>query len=312
MINFDLSFKKYIFLLCLIPIYSTVFSQGRTVLVNTGATSRTVIVLDSASNTSNGDIWAQLEQERIALEEAEEERRAAEIAEQERLAAEKAEQERLAIENVKAEKERKAAEKAEQKRQAEEQAKVQKAQREIDRAVAKLKYQSYLRNSKIKTVLMAQASYSLVPQLSYGGMLGQMYKGVGWYVNARSNFNAYINDCYVSDMNGAIDGEMPFYKGTTWNAHFLATGGLMVNFLEWSAINKFNTFGMYVGGGYGMRELYLQTTHGEWVKYSPTSYRGVAGSVGLFGSALGFTLSAGLSTIAFKYVEFEVGIGYMF
>ena len=65
------------------------------------------------------DIWAQLEQERVAAEKAEQERiEAAKKAEEERLAAEKAEQERLAAEQAA----RLAAEKAEQERLAAKQA----------------------------------------------------------------------------------------------------------------------------------------------------------------------------------------------
>ena len=126
-----------IVLLLVLSISSSAFSQERNVIVNTNSAGRTVITTNPNSN-GNVDIWAQLEQERIAAEKAEQERIAAEKkaeqerieaekraeqerieaakrAEQERLAAEKAEQERIAAEK-KAEQERLAAEKAEQER----------------------------------------------------------------------------------------------------------------------------------------------------------------------------------------------------
>ena len=102
-----------IVLLLVLSISSSAFSQERNVIVNTNLVGRTVITTNPNSN-GNVDIWAQLEQERIAAEKAEQERIAAEKAEQERIAAEKAEQERIAAE--KAEQERIAAEKAEQER----------------------------------------------------------------------------------------------------------------------------------------------------------------------------------------------------
>ena len=103
-----------IVLLLVLSISSSAFSQERNVIVNTNSVGRTVITTNPNSN-GNVDIWAQLEQERIAAEKAEQERIAAEKAEQERIAAEKAEQERIAAE--KAEQERIAAEKkAEQER----------------------------------------------------------------------------------------------------------------------------------------------------------------------------------------------------
>jgi hypothetical protein len=88
--------------------------------------------------------------------------------------------------------------------------------------------------------------------------------------------------------------------------------GFIMNFLEWTTRNKFNTFGIYLGGGYGRRELQWETTDGLWVKYAPTSHNGFAGNVGLFGSLYGVTLSAGVSTINFEYMEVEIGIGFMF
>ena len=86
----------------------------------------------------------------------------------------------------------------------------------------------------------------------------------------------------------------------------------MMNVLEKATKNKFHTLGLYIGGGYGKRELLAETTNGEWIKYAPTSQTGVAGNVGLFGSVAGVTLNVGVSTINFKYMDFEVGIGFMF
>jgi len=209
--------------------------------------------------------------------------------EQERITAEKAEQERIAAE--KAKQERIAAEKKE---------------------AAKKKYNDYLQNTKIKTLIMGEVGYSKAPQLSYGVMFGQMYKGIGWFVSGRSNFNFIAPADLACDANGSINGIMPFYTDKTSTMHLLVNGGVMVNFLEWTATNKFNTFGMYVGAGYGSREFQLETTDGLKVKYAPTSPNGVSGTVGVFGSIYGLTLNLGVSTIAFKNLEVEAGIGYMF
>ena len=252
------------------------------------------------------------EQERIAAEKAEQERIAAEKkAEQERIAAEKAEQARIEAEK-KAEQERIAAEKAEQERIAAEKKAEQERIAAEKKEAAKKKYNEYLQNATIKTLIMGEVGYTTTPQLSYGAMFAQMYKGVGWFVSGRSNFNFITPADVVCDATGSIDGVVPFYTGKTSTMHFLVNGGLMVNFLEWSSTNKFNTFGMYIGAGYGLREYQLETTHGIKVKYAPTSPNGVSGTVGLFGSIYGLTLNVGVSTIAFKNLEVEVGIGYMF
>lgn len=173
-------------------------------------------------------------------------------------------------------------------------------------------YEYYTQNAKIKTVVVGQFGYSVAPQLSYGAMIGQMYKGIGWYVSGRSNFQFNTPAELACDKQGYIDGERPFYTGNTYTTHYAVNAGFMMNVLEKITKNKFNTLGLYVGAGYGKRELQWETTDGLWVKYAPISHTGFSGNIGLFGSFYGVTLNVGLNTINFKYVEVEAGIGYMF
>lgn len=173
-------------------------------------------------------------------------------------------------------------------------------------------YDYYTQNAKIKTLVVEQVGYSVAPQLSYGWMIGQMYNGIGWYANFRSNFNFMAKTNLECDEKGVINGEMPFYTGKKQSSHLVINAGFMMNFLEWSAKNKFNTLGMYIGGGYGKRELQWEMAGGNWVKYGPTSVAGFSGSIGLFGSISGATLSVGMNTINFQYVDVVVGVGFMF
>ena len=173
-------------------------------------------------------------------------------------------------------------------------------------------YDYYTQNAKIKTLVMGQVGYSVAPQLSYGVMIGQMYNGIGWYANFRSNFNFVASPELECDEKGVINGEMPFYTGKKQSSHLVINAGFMMNFLEWSAKNKFNTLGMYVGGGYGKRELQWEMAGGNWVKYAPTEVAGFSGGIGLFGSINGATLSVGMNTINFQYVDVVVDVGFMF
>lgn len=173
-------------------------------------------------------------------------------------------------------------------------------------------YDYYTQNAKIKTIVSGQIGYSTAPQLSYGAIIGQMYKGIGWYVSGRSNFQFTAPTELACNKQGYIDGERPFYTGNTSTTHYAVNAGFMMNVLEKITKNKFNTLGFYLGGGYGKRELQWETTDGLWVKYAPTSHTGFSGNIGLFGSVYGITLSAGVNTINFKYVEVEAGIGFMF
>ena len=173
-------------------------------------------------------------------------------------------------------------------------------------------YDYYTQNAKVKTFVMGQVGYSVAPQLSYGVMIGQMYNGIGWYANFRSNFNFVASPELECDEKGVINGEMPFYTGKKQSSHLVINAGFMMNFLEWSAKNKFNTLGMYVGGGYGKRELQWEMAGGNWVKYAPTEVAGFSGGIGLFGSINGATLSVGMNTINFQYVDVVVDVGFMF
>lgn len=173
-------------------------------------------------------------------------------------------------------------------------------------------YDYYTQNAKIKTIVSGQIGYSAAPQLSYGAMIGQMYKGIGWFVNVRSNFQFNTSAELACDKQGYIDNERPFYTSNTSTTHYIINAGFMMNVLEKITKNKFNTLGFYVGAGYGKRELQWETTDGLWVKYVPTSHNGFSGNIGVFSSIYGVTLNVGLNTINFKYVEVEAGIGYMF
>lgn len=181
------------------------------------------------------------------------------------------------------------------------------------------KYIKYVTYPPLKTLLLAHMGFSpTTPQKSYGGMFGQMYEDwwayLGWYVSFRSSFNSIEPAELICDKNGAIDGVVPFYSGNQQSSYFAINAGFMLDLCETIIMpdNSFNTFGFYVGAGYGQRELQLETTNGQWVKYAPTSPKGFSGNLGLFGSLGGVTVTVGVNTINFKYVDLEVGIGFMF
>ncbi|MBR5073938.1 MAG: hypothetical protein IKX26_01770 [Bacteroidales bacterium] len=69
------------------------------------------------------------------------------------------------------------------------------------------------------------------------------------------------------------------------------------------------------GAGYGTRKLLWENTGGDWMRVTDRSYSGIAAEAGaLFtlGRRESFCLSAKAGTIAFKYLDFTVGIGYRF
>lgn len=189
-----------------------------------------------------------------------------------------------------------------------------KAQNVRFKVEAQSSFELYAKEWFSKTFIIGQLGYSATPQQSYGLMFGQVYWGIGWYINARSNFKFNQPATLSCDKNGCIDGVTPFYSGNTFVSHLIVNAGFMWDILDWDCRTKtrFEGLGFYVGGGYGRRELQWEIVDGTWVKYAPTSHTGFSGNLGVFGSLLGITINLGVNTINFKYAELEAGIGVVF
>lgn len=170
--------------------------------------------------------------------------------------------------------------------------------------------------TNMETFLLADFAYSVAPQFSYGIMFGQTYSGIGWYVNARSNFHFLsATEGLSCDQEGYIGFLLPFYSGQTQSSSFVTNVGFIVDALEitgGSQRNRFNTLGIYLGLGYGWRRMLWETLDHKWIQYEPTSTHGISTHAGLIGSIYGLTLKIGINTINFKYLELEAGIGWMF
>ena len=314
-----------ILLLLLIALSYPIVAQERNVIVNTNSVDRTVITTTPTSE-GNVDIWAQLEQERIAAEKAEQERLAAEKKEQvriaaeqaARLAAEKAEQERLVAEQAarlaaeKAEKERLKAEQAEQQRIADS---ITTAKR-LEMQAIKKAHQDSLKTARKERIaaypwsnfVMVNGVYAFYPEYAFGITYASV-KQYGFYVNAMMNPSVrFLADHYAS-ASGAIDGEYPFYSGKHTSTRISATAGALVRL----HIPMY----LYAGVGYGYRGLFYETTEHEWVAWrtANTIYHGMNWEAGLMGNIKGFAISLGVSSItdfSNMYYEAKLGLGYCF
>ena len=166
-----------------------------------------------------------------------------------------------------------------------------------------------------KSFILAEYGYGFSPQHSAGITLGQCYgyTTIGWYVSVRTNLSLKQDDGLSCGQGGYLeDGVLPFYSGNTKNNHIMANAGMLLDFLSigvWSNY-KSNMLALYAGVGYGQRYQLWETTDHQWVTYQPTAYKGVSAECGLLASFKGFTLMAGVSTINFKYMEVEAGIGW--
>ena len=310
-----------ILLLLLIAISYPILAQERNVIVNTNSVDRTVITTNPTSE-GNMDIWAQLEQERIAAEKAEQERiEAAKKAEEERIAAEKAEQERIAAEQAarlaaeKAEQERYKAEKAEQQRIADN---ISTAKRLEAQAIKKA-HKDSLKTARKERIaaypwsnfIMVNGAYALYPEYAFGITYARV-KQCGFYISAMMNPSIRFHADYHASAHGTIYGfygEYPFYSGNYTSTRVSATAGTLVRL----HIPMY----LYAGVGYGYRGLFYETTDHEWVAWhtANTIYHGMHWEAGLMGNIKGFAISLGVSSItdfSNMYYEAKLGLGYCF
>ena len=318
-----------ILLLLLIALSYPIVAQERNVIVNTNSVDRTVITTNPTSG-GNMDIWAQLEQERIAAEKAEQERiEAAKKAEEERIAAEKAEQERIAAEQAA----RLAAEKAEQERIAAEQEryKSEKAEQQriadsistakrLEAQAIKKAHQDSLKTARKERIasypwsnfIMVNGAYALYPEYAFGITYAHV-KQCGFYISAMMNPSIRFHADYHSWENGWIFGEYgyeyPFYSDNYTSTRVSATAGTLIRL----HIPMY----LYAGVGYGYRGLFYETTDHEWVAWhtANTIYHGMHWEAGLMGNIKGFAISLGVSSItdfSKMYYEAKLGLGYCF
>jgi len=154
--------------------------------------------------------------------------------------------------------------------------------------------------------VLAVGGFSTTKDWSAGLMAG-MCGVAGFYVKGATNFAANKKCDYTCGANGQISyqGEqiLPFYSGKQSTNNWMVTAGTMVR--------MYVPLYLYIGGGYGQRNLYWELNGGGWVNNDAYSYRGFAGDIGLMGNIKHVAISIGVSSINFKYTECQIGIGYM-
>lgn len=174
------------------------------------------------------------------------------------------------------------------------------------------------------TFVLVEGGYAMNPAWSVGLMAGQVYgevtqvMGIGWYVKGRSNFQTTkaIAGLHIQEGGwvGITNPLMPAYTGRTHFTEWNVDAGVVVNFLNKKSLNlhKNSMFGVYAGLGYGHYTRYWEIADGRWIEYAPTSISGLNFGGGVIGSVKGLTINAGVNSIMAKYMEIEVGLGWMF
>ena len=174
-------------------------------------------------------------------------------------------------------------------------------------------------NAPWRAFVLAEAGISPKPfQYSAGLMVGAVARA-GVYAKGRSSFqfaksSGHIspaeNGYYCSPLEATLSAaEMPYYlSGKSRQTDWIVDAGVIARV---AYIQDFMGY-VYVGAGYGERQQVLQTYDRKWLNYLPTTFKGYSLDCGLLMAYKHLALSVGASTIAFKYAEIEVGIGYIF
>lgn len=137
---------------------------------------------------------------------------------------------------------------------------------------------------------------------SYGVMVG-VVKKFGGYVSFRSNYEFAKSEYFVYSYKGLTS---PTSKTKT--SVVKASGGLL--------FRAYESLYPYIGVGYGFNDrLYLNSDNsysGSWWLVKDLSNRGLVVEVGIVSKVGPVAISVGASTIKFKTLSLDLGLGVMF
>ena len=154
------------------------------------------------------------------------------------------------------------------------------------------------------TFATLNGAYTNTENPSVGFTIGQVQK-FGWFASVMSGFNfAGLFPEAVSDAEGFVGEDLPFYKDEYAKTVLSVMGGGVMRLNDW----------MYVkaGAGFGNRSLSWKTLDDRWVRNGGYSAVGVDVSAGMIFRFGGFVLSLDAVTTNFSIFEGKIGLGYSF
>ena len=155
--------------------------------------------------------------------------------------------------------------------------------------------------------LYGSASFVMAvwPVLSYGGSLSLFDRNSLWggYVRFHSNFKP-VAYSYICSSDSSWDGGIMWPSGNSQISIMQASVGVRKNFCPW--------FGLSVGAGYGRKVVLWEDLAGEWAKVQDLSTSNVLLECGLILDAGPVEIQAGISSIAFRTISLEFGLGFRF
>ena len=140
-----------------------------------------------------------------------------------------------------------------------------------------------------------------LPELSFGGMAMFGKGSIRAYVKASTTVRQIRAEGYCNS-DGTTDDGIIWTSGNTGTCRFGVTAGAV-----WF---PFASFGVYAGAGRGSRNVLWQEASGRWLQVQDLSARGVAVDFGVMVPIGHLSLLAGVSSIGFRSVSAEIGLGW--
>lgn len=157
-----------------------------------------------------------------------------------------------------------------------------------------------------KTGVYVLAQVSPVPDMSFGVSAGYLKRRTGAYLSFISNFKSQSASLDVLSNGTSSTGPVWLSGRQEKSKTAFAAGGIFRL--------SYNT-SLMAGAGYGTRKLFWEDSGGKWMRVTDRSYSGIAAEAGFLftlGLKESFCISAKAGTIAFKYLDLTIGIGYRF
>lgn len=155
---------------------------------------------------------------------------------------------------------------------------------------------------KFRSLVLPSISFG-TSQTSYGMMVGFARK-FGGYLRAKSDLVFDLSTSGECDGEGQVGAHKAWLTGESKRSRYAFTGGGIFRVAK--------HLYLYVGAGYGQRILAWETQSGEYLGVIDDTYKGVEAETGFILRLGVFTLSSGVQTNQFKYLEANAGIGVMF
>ncbi len=161
--------------------------------------------------------------------------------------------------------------------------------------------------------------YNYAIEAPFGLTIGGVGRYIGWYARFKTNmaFDEYTSECtnqHGGELIGLDSDKTYYFTNEKKKNSYAVTGGLVVKCTNWLYTS--------LGFGYGKRTMLYEYKTVDpqtaidvdtgWAKHLDASYNGVAADLDVMLKFGPVFFSGGCSTINFKYVDLNAGLGVFF